>query len=158
MNNAGSKREDRMNRMDRITVIGAGVSGRALAILASKLGYSVFVSELASVDTETRELFHRYGIVHESDGHSERILECDAMVLSSGVSPRARPVTRALEEGVAIIGCVDERRQRKFTAAACLRNTHRARRSACFCPSTGSGSHDKAEVWHPATLCSLSSQ
>ena len=107
MNNAGSKREDRMNRMDRITVIGAGVSGRALAILASKLGYSVFVSELASVDTETRELFHRYGIVHESDGHSERILECDAMVLSSGVSPRARPVTRALEEGVAIIGEVD---------------------------------------------------
>ncbi|KUK61862.1 MAG: UDP-N-acetylmuramoylalanine--D-glutamate ligase [Synergistales bacterium 58_81] len=107
MNIAGSKREDLMNRMSRITVIGAGVSGRALAILASKLGYSVFVSELGSVDPQTRELFHQYGIDHESDGHSERILECDAMVLSSGVSPRSRPVARALEEGVAIIGEVD---------------------------------------------------
>jgi len=69
---------------ERITVIGAGVSGRALAVFARELGHTVFVSEAKVIDEETRELFHRVGVEYEGGGHSDRMLDGDTMVLSSG--------------------------------------------------------------------------
>ncbi|MGB4210006.1 MAG: hypothetical protein WBJ42_07695, partial [Thermovirgaceae bacterium] len=77
---------DPMDARKRITVIGAGISGRALAVFARELGHTVFVSEARVIDEETRDLFRRVGVEYEGDGHSDRMLNCDAMVLSSGVS------------------------------------------------------------------------
>ena len=92
---------------ERITVIGAGVSGRALAVFARELGHTVFVSEAKVIDEETRELFHRVGVEYEGGGHSDRMLDGDTMVLSSGVSPGSEPVARAKEKGVRVIGEID---------------------------------------------------
>jgi UDP-N-acetylmuramoylalanine--D-glutamate ligase len=96
-----------MKARDRITVIGAGVSGRALAVFARKLGHAVFVSEAKAVGDEAGELFRRFGVEYESGGHTERILDCDAMVLGSGVPPGCEPVSRAQEKGLRVIGEVD---------------------------------------------------
>lgn len=96
-----------MKAKDRITVIGAGVSGRALAVFARKLGHAVFVSEAKAVGDETSELFRRFGVEYEFGGHTERILDCDAMVLGSGVPPGSEPVSRAQGKGVRVIGEVD---------------------------------------------------
>jgi len=98
---------DPMDARKRITVIGAGISGRALAVFARELGHTVFVSEARVIDEETRDLFRRVGVEYEGDGHSDRMLNCDAMVLSSGVSPGSGPVARAKEKGVRVLGEVD---------------------------------------------------
>ncbi|HPK42772.1 MAG TPA: Mur ligase family protein, partial [Synergistales bacterium] len=92
---------------ERITVIGAGVSGRALAVFARELGHTVFVSEAKVIDEETCELFHRVGVEYEGGGHSDRMLDGDTMVLSSGVSLDSEPVARAKEKGVKVIGEID---------------------------------------------------
>ncbi len=91
----------------RITVIGAGISGRALAVFAKELGHTVFVSEARVIDEETRDLFRRVGVGYEENGHSDRILDCDAMVLSSGIPPESNPVIKAKAIGINVIGEVD---------------------------------------------------
>ncbi|MBR1673161.1 MAG: NAD-binding protein, partial [Fretibacterium sp.] len=45
----------------RITVVGAGVSGRELALLAARLGAEVFVTERKELSREARELFGGHG-------------------------------------------------------------------------------------------------
>ncbi|MDO9508579.1 MAG: UDP-N-acetylmuramoyl-L-alanine--D-glutamate ligase [Thermovirgaceae bacterium] len=90
-----------------VTVVGAGVSGRSLAVLARELGYPVFVTETREIDDGARAIFKKNGISFESGGHSQRMLECDTMVLSSGVSPNADPVVLALKNGIPIVGELD---------------------------------------------------
>ena len=61
----------------RITVVGAGVSGRALAELAAKLGAKVFVSEAKELPEEMKKLFECAGIDYECGGNTERALEAE---------------------------------------------------------------------------------
>lgn len=91
----------------RVTVIGSGVSGSSLAKLASELGYSVFVSEQKQIERSFIDMYQKYGISYESGGHSEEIYQCDIMILSSGISPVAEPVRKALEKGIRVEGEVD---------------------------------------------------
>ena len=90
-----------------ITVVGAGVSGRSLALLAKKSGYSVFVTEQKEIDLETRKIFEESGITFESGKHSSKMLECDAMVLSSGISPVSKPVVAARKKKILLLGELD---------------------------------------------------
>ena len=70
----------------RISVIGAGISGRSLAELAGKLGAEVFVSDLKKINEDTAKAFKAIGIDWEEEGNTERVLECDEIIISSGVS------------------------------------------------------------------------
>ena len=70
----------------KISVIGAGVSGRSLAELAGKLGAEVFVSDLKKINEDTAKAFKAIGIHWEEEGNTERVLECDEIIISSGVS------------------------------------------------------------------------
>ena len=49
-------------RGKRITVVGAGISGRELALMARRLGAHVFVSEAGPVSAAASDLFGRSGI------------------------------------------------------------------------------------------------
>ena len=69
----------------RLSVIGAGVSGRSLAELAKKLGADVFVSDLNEIPQETTAAFGSTGIRWESGGNTEKLLEDDEIVVSSGI-------------------------------------------------------------------------
>ena len=91
----------------RVTVVGAGVSGRELALLAARLGASVFVSENKSLSGETRELFERNGVEWEAEGHTKRAFDADVILLSSGIPPRADVVRMAAEQGVPVLGELD---------------------------------------------------
>ena len=91
----------------RITVVGAGVSGRALAELAAKLGAKVFVSEAKELPEETKKLFESAGIDYECGGNTERALEADEVVVSSGISPKAPIVAEALKRGMRVTGELD---------------------------------------------------
>ncbi len=98
--------KDLMGR--KFTVLGAGVSGEALALAIAELGGKVFVSELKdNIPDERLSLFEQAGIGWELGGNTDRALECDLMLLSSGISPESPIVKRAYQAAVPLEGEVD---------------------------------------------------
>lgn len=91
----------------RISVIGAGVSGRALAELAVSGGASVFVSDSKELAPEIKESFAGSGIKWEEGGNTDKALEADEIVVSSGISPRIPVLVKAAEKGIRITGELD---------------------------------------------------
>ena len=96
------------NDKKRFTVIGAGVSGMALALFARSLGAEVFVSEEKNaIATDAVEQLKNAGIEWEVKGHTERAFEADALLLSSGIPPFASCVRDAERRRLPIIGELD---------------------------------------------------
>lgn len=92
----------------RITIIGGGVSGTALALWAAHIGANVFVSELkASLPEEITDSFAANGILWETGGHTSQAFEADYFVVGSGISPHAGCVEEALKRGIPVIGEMD---------------------------------------------------
>ena len=97
-----------MSDMKHLTVIGAGVSGIALALFAHKMGAGVFVSEEKNaLAPGVAEQLKNAGIEWETGGHTGRAFEADALLLSSGIPPFAFCVKEAKKRGLPIIGEVD---------------------------------------------------
>jgi len=80
----------------RITVLGGGLSGRAAASLAKRLGAQVTLSDL-SPDCPPLE-----GVHNHMGEHPESILEADLLVVSPGIPARVPAVVRARELGTKI--------------------------------------------------------
>lgn len=95
-----------MKWRERVTVIGGRASGTALALLAKKIGHPVFVSEKDKISPERKDLLANAGISWE-EGHSERALQADLILLSSGIPPHAPLVLAAQKQGIPITGEVD---------------------------------------------------
>lgn len=94
--------------LKRITVVGAGVSGRALAVFAARRGTKVFVTDCCGeLPAETEELFRWNSIGWETGAHTRQCCECDLMVLSSGVSEKSTAARLAREAGIPVQGEVD---------------------------------------------------
>ncbi|MDR1977356.1 MAG: UDP-N-acetylmuramoyl-L-alanine--D-glutamate ligase [Synergistaceae bacterium] len=92
----------------RVTVIGAGVSGTALALLARGLGAEVFVSEERNaLAGDVAERLRNANIEWETGGHSDRAFEADTLLLSSGISPGAFCVREAERRKVPVMGELD---------------------------------------------------
>lgn len=91
----------------RISVIGAGVSGRSLAGLARKLGAEVFVSDLKKITEETAKAFENMGIGWEENGNTERVLASDEIILSSGISHDMPVLRLAASKGIPVTGELD---------------------------------------------------
>lgn len=88
------------------TVIGAGKSGLAAAILAQENGDKVFLTESKPVSSylETAEQLDRHAIDHEFGGHSTRALSnAQGIIVSPGVPPYAPIIKEAEERGIEII-------------------------------------------------------
>ncbi|HCL79830.1 MAG TPA: UDP-N-acetylmuramoyl-L-alanine--D-glutamate ligase [Synergistaceae bacterium] len=91
----------------RVTVIGAGVSGEGLALLAERLGARVFVSDKGVVADDVRGRLAARGIGWEDGGHTERAFEADMLVLSSGIPPSALVVEEARQRRCPVVGELD---------------------------------------------------
>ena len=93
---------------DVVTIIGAGISGIGLTKLAKKLGMRVFVSEnKKEITYQQHEELNELGVEYELGGHTERAFDCDAILLSSGISPISTAVLSALKKNVPCIGEID---------------------------------------------------
>lgn len=90
----------------RCTIIGARRSGLAAALLANRLGYSVFVSEYAPRQScPEAETFAEHGIEVEFGGHTlERVIDSDLIICSPGVPPTAPVLMEASARSIPIIG------------------------------------------------------
>lgn len=94
----------------KITILGAGKSGRAAAALAQRKGHQVFLSEYSSIDKFQSNLneIEELEIDFEFGEHSfERILESDLIVSSPGIPPSAEVIIKAEEAGIEIISEVE---------------------------------------------------
>lgn len=94
-------------RGKKVTVVGAGVSGRALAELASALGARVFVTEVKELGDETKKFFDGKGIEWECGGNTSRALDADEIAVSSGISPQAPILAEAMKKGIKVTGELD---------------------------------------------------
>ena len=92
----------------KISVIGAGVSGQGLALLAKRLGFEVFVSEQKTISDDTKSLFNQNDIQFEENGNSEKVFEnVSEILVSSGISPKSKIILEAQNRNIKLIGELD---------------------------------------------------
>ena len=92
--------------MQKVSVIGAGVSGQGLAVLAHNLGCQVFVSEKKSITQDAKSLFTQNNIAYE-EGHSPKVFDCDQILISSGIPPQSEILQDAQKLGLTLTGELD---------------------------------------------------
>lgn len=88
------------------TVIGAGKSGVAAALLAKRLGHDVFLTESKPKEhyPEAAQTLHDNGIEAEFGGHSARALaSAECVITSPGVPPHAAIIVDAEQRNIPII-------------------------------------------------------
>ncbi len=90
----------------KVSVLGAGRSGLAVARLLSKAGAMVFISEQQSLDQKQNasELLTFLNIPAEFGGHSEKVLDCDWLVVSPGIDLGNSIIRQAEEKKKPIYG------------------------------------------------------
>jgi UDP-N-acetylmuramoylalanine--D-glutamate ligase len=92
--------------LSRISVLGAARSGVDAALLLQKTGCRLFVSDMASLQEKANSAaqLQSAGIEAEFGGHSGRIFEADAWVISPGI-PLSHPLVRqAVQTGIEVLG------------------------------------------------------
>jgi UDP-N-acetylmuramoylalanine--D-glutamate ligase len=84
----------------KVTVLGAGKSGTAAALLLAGEGAVVFLSELGSIEPAEASRLRNGGIDFEQGNHSPRVYDADFSVVSPGIPPSAPVLRSMLERGV----------------------------------------------------------
>ncbi len=88
----------------RVTVLGAGKTGRAVARFLAPQKAHVFVSDRAELPPLLKEEFSKLGIEYEQGGHSERALQADLIIPSPGVPASSPALVEAHRRGIPIWG------------------------------------------------------
>jgi UDP-N-acetylmuramoylalanine--D-glutamate ligase len=94
-------------RGQKISVIGAGVSGCSLASLAADHGADVFVSDAKEIKEERKKIFIEKNIRWEENGNTAQMLDADKILVSSGISPNVPILKEAASRGVSLVGELD---------------------------------------------------
>ncbi len=92
-----------------ITVIGAGRSGIGAAKLIKKIGGIPFVSDAGNENELSGSInnLKESGINYETGTHSDRVYDCETMVVSPGVPANAAVLNKARERNIKLISEVE---------------------------------------------------
>ena len=100
-----------MNRIDRIKgrevgIIGMARSGIAAARLVLELEGKPFVSDVLPAEKlgDVIAVLDQHHIPFECGGHTERLLQCDYLILSPGVPASLDILQKAAAAGIPLIG------------------------------------------------------
>lgn len=93
----------------KISILGAVRSGIAAAKLAQKLSAIPFVSDMGSRESlaKTIDELERLDINYETNEHSEKVFDCDLIVISPGVPTESPVIQRAIEKKIKIVSEVE---------------------------------------------------
>lgn len=88
----------------RVSIIGAARSGLAAAEYFIGKGSKVFISDSCEKQKLEKILTDKgfANVNHEAGGHSDRVLDCDVIILSPGVSSDIPVLLRAKERGIPV--------------------------------------------------------
>ncbi|MDN3724333.1 UDP-N-acetylmuramoyl-L-alanine--D-glutamate ligase [Aequorivita sp. SDUM287046] len=99
-----------------IVILGGGESGVGTALLGTKKGFEVFVSDFGKIKEKYKQVLINNGIEWEDEGHSEeKILAADLVMKSPGIPDTAPIIKKLIEKGVKIISEIEF--ASKFTKA-----------------------------------------
>ncbi len=90
--------------MERIVVLGGGISGYGSAILAKKAGKDVFLSDMGKISELYRQRLEQWDVEFEEGGHTvEKILSATTIIKSPGIPDSAPIVVAARQKGIPVI-------------------------------------------------------
>jgi UDP-N-acetylmuramoylalanine--D-glutamate ligase len=98
-----------LNQSERhIVILGAAESGVGAALLASSLGYAVFVSDQGPIPEVIRARLREAGVPFEENGHDlERILRAPEIIKSPGIPEHAPVMRRVRQAGIPVISEIE---------------------------------------------------
>lgn len=93
----------------KISIIGAARSGVAAAELAIRMGAIPFISDKADEQKLAQSLTQilQLNINYETNGHSDKIYDCDLMVISPGVPTNAEVIKIAKSKNIRVISEIE---------------------------------------------------
>ena len=94
--------------MKKIVVLGAGESGAGAAVLAKKMGFETFVSDMSVIKDKYKNMLDERGIDWEEGQHTEeKILDADEVIKSPGIPDTAPMVQKLKAKGTPIISEIE---------------------------------------------------
>ena len=92
----------------RLVILGGGESGVGAAVLASKEGYEVFLSDGGPLKDNYRKDLQQQGIDFEEGGHTEeKILKADEVMKSPGIPEKNEMVKKIRARGIPVISEIE---------------------------------------------------
>ncbi|MEI6691482.1 MAG: UDP-N-acetylmuramoyl-L-alanine--D-glutamate ligase [Chlorobium sp.] len=91
----------------KVSVLGAGKSGIAVAELLRSKGAVILVSEIGRIEEDEALRLENLNIAFEHEGHSERVYDADFCVISPGIPPGAAVVKTLQAKGVQIFSEIE---------------------------------------------------
>ncbi len=96
------------NNTQRIVVLGGGISGFGSAILAKKMGFDTFLSDMGHIAPRYRTLLDEWGVSYEDGQHTEElILNASEVIKSPGIPDKAPIIKHLKEQGTPIISEIE---------------------------------------------------
>ncbi len=89
-------------RGKRVSILGAGISGRAAAAALSQQDNRILVSDRAWPPPRIQAYLQNLGVTLELGGHTARTLQAEVLVVSPGIAPHRFPVHQALTRGLPV--------------------------------------------------------
>ncbi len=94
--------------MTNIAVLGGGESGVGAALLASKKGLPVFLSDAGALKPKFRQELQDYSIAFEEGGHSvDRLMAADTWVKSPGIPDHLPLIQEAKAKGIVVMSEIE---------------------------------------------------
>ncbi len=92
----------------RLVILGGGESGVGTALLGSKKGYSVFVSDKGQIKQKYKDVLEHNGIEWEEGHHTEAaILNADLVMKSPGIPETIPLVKQLVAKGIPVISEIE---------------------------------------------------
>ena len=88
----------------RIVILGGAESGVGSAVLATKQGFDVFLSDMGTIKPKYKETLNKHGIAWEEGMHSfEQILNANEVIKSPGIPDKVPIVQELKAKGIPVI-------------------------------------------------------
>ncbi len=94
--------------MKRLVILGGGESGVGTAILGSKKGYEVFVSDKGKIKEKYKKVLEHFEIDWEEENHTlAKILNADLVMKSPGIPDKIPLVEQLVQQGTPVISEIE---------------------------------------------------
>jgi UDP-N-acetylmuramoylalanine--D-glutamate ligase len=93
----------------KIGIIGMARSGMAAARLVHRVGGIPFISDIKPADDLTEEIneLKTFSIEYETDGHTDKLLKSDYIILSPGIPQKAEFVQKVIKSGIPVFSEIE---------------------------------------------------